>query len=184
MIKYTYQGKEECLKNLFSEITIEEFEKTAALNEGTQFYAYYLDAFEILGFSKELCDSIDTDNLIEIIKDFKKIVKQPKKLKHEFKLDGHTYEAFDAKSSVNARDFADVQKLMYQFAVNNDYKWVSEAMAIIFKRTDLSATEHKDKSHREEKANLFKIHMTMDYALPYVDKLSAEYIKNIKLFNE
>lgn len=178
MRKYEYNGKIEELKTLPSEITIEEFQKI--INNQNKYsgnFMYYLEAFEILGLSTEFVDVIDDKTLWIILKDFQDDFVMPSnEFRKEFEIDGYTYRAYEDEFKIGARDFAKIEEQMHKYP--ND--WITYALAIIFKRVDLSTVEHTTEAHINHKVKLFK-KLTMDIALPYIFYLSENYINNIKL---
>ena len=62
----------------------------------------------------------------------------------------------------------------------DNYSWITFALAVVFKRTDLSLAEHRDNAHIKHKSTLLN-DITMDIALPYIVSISGEYLDNIKL---
>ena len=179
MLKYNFEGREENLKSVFSEITINELESIIALQEKSYGYDYFLNAFEILGFSKYLCDRIDLENLIEIIKEFKADLKFVDKLPSTIEIDGFIYKAYDDEVGFkfNSKDFAKIEKHINE----NPNNWMAYALAIIFKREDLTDVEHSDENHISYKRELFLKHIMADVALPYSMKVSNTYIKNLSI---
>lgn len=178
MKKYEYNGKIEVLKTLPSEITIEEFQKiTINQSKYSGNFMYYLEAFEILGLSEDFVDAIDDKTLWLILKDFQiDFVVPSNEFRKEIEIDGYTYRAYEDEFKIGARDFARIEEQMHKDP--ND--WISYALAIIFKRVDLSTVEHKTDAHIKHKEKLFK-QLTMDIALPYILYLSENYINNVKL---
>lgn len=181
MRKYEYNGKIEELKTLPSEITIEEFQKiTINKDKYSGDFMYYLEVFEILGLSEDFVNDIDDKTLWIILRDFQKdFVLAPDEFRKEIEIDGYTYRAYEDEFKIGARDFARIEEQMHKQPNN----WITYALAIIFKRVDLSAVEHKTDAHIKHKTKLFK-GLTMDIALPYIFYLSENYINNVKLISQ
>lgn len=177
MRKYDYKGNVEQLLTLPEEITVRDFETISKLQqESPGDYTYYLSVFEILGLSEDLIDAMDANTMFSIIRDFQKDFQTPVEYIKEIEFEGYTYSAYDEEFSLGARDFASIEERM----AADPFGWITYALAIIFKRTDLSSTEHKANAHRKHKEKLFK-DVTMDVALPYIFYVSENYIQNIKL---
>lgn len=179
MRKYDVNGLGiETLKTKPSEITLKEFKEIVKLqNENNGDYTYYLDTFEVLGLSNNYIDIMTSKELILTIKDFQEDFIVEDMIK-EITIDGYTYKSFDGDEfSLTARELANIENEMK----NSEINWISYALALIFKRTDLSNTEHKDKTHIKHKIKLFEDNMTMDIALPYIVHISGEYLNNIKI---
>lgn len=182
MKKYKYKDKIENLKTLASEVTINEFDeitKSKDLYNGG--YLYYLKIFNILGLSDDFIDDMDEAALFEIMKDFKEEFNlETNDFIKEFEFEGHTYVAYSGESfKLNARDFANIEERL----TNNKEDWISYALAVIFKRTDLSKIENSLESNINERTELFR-DLTLDIVLPYINHISTSYIKNLRLLTD
>jgi hypothetical protein len=85
-------------------------------------------------------------------------------------VDGYTYEA-QLKLSVKET------KLIEKIVNSKPNHYISDIMAIMFKRTDLSNTEHFTDAHLKHKAKLFrtqKAELCVPYIVFVTDKI-AEY---------
>ena len=181
MLKYYYEVTTEDMKSLPSEITVKEFEKIVkAQGKYNGVFMYYLDTFEVLGLSSDFVDIIDEDTLYQLIKDFNKDFTLSKEDKVKtIEIGGYSYTAFGGRDSISGRDLANIEDKL----TKSPDKWIAYALAIIFKRDDLSSTEHKADAHIKHKEKLFA-DITMDIALPYIMTVSDNYIKNIKILAE
>lgn len=183
MLEYVYKGKTETLKSELTEITLKEFVQILNLQKGsTADFEFYLDTFELLGFSKELCDAIDAKTLFKLIGDFKDALKSDGKFVKEIEIDGFTYSSansFNDKGEfiINGRDFSKIESKMKV----DEYGWIIYAVSRIFLREDLSSNEHKDETHIKHKQKLFSENVTMDVALPYIMAITNDYVENIKI---
>lgn len=183
MRKYEIEGRIESLKTLPTEVTIKEFELiTKAQEENVGSFMQYLDSFEILGLSSEFIDIIDDKTLYMLIKDFQDdFIINNKDYKRTIEIDGYTYSAFQegGEFKLGARDLANIEQKLAKDQTN----WISYAMAIIFKRDDLSSVEHKASAHIKHKEKLFQ-GVSMDVAMPYIMYISESYINSIKVLTE
>ena len=176
MRTYIINGKEGVLKTKPSEITLKEFQAIASKpNEG---YEYYLDAFEILGFSKEFADEISAEDLFGMIKDFTEDFGDIERgeFQREIEVDGFLYHSYEEgeKFVLSARTLAKIEKKF-------DSEWLAYAMALIFHRGDLSEKDETD-AHIKYKAQLFGS-LTLDIVLPYIYSISETYVENISLLH-
>lgn len=180
MIIYEWNGKEEKLKSLMSEITIGNFEKIMEIehNEDMSFFDYYLTLFNVLGLSKELIDNIDVDNLIDIIKDFKNDFHLELQTNNTFTIDGYNYVIFEDEFKLTARQFANIEKIIKKYP----YHWVGPVIAYLAKREDLTQVEHDDTAHINYKTTLFRDKLTMDFILPIIKVIVDKLEKNLKIF--
>jgi hypothetical protein len=182
MLEYIYKGKTETLKSELSEITLKEFIQILNLQKSSEAdFEFYLDTFELLGFSKELCDAIDTKTLFKLISDFKDALKSDGEFIKQVEVEGYIYSAVnsfaDDEFVINGREFSKIESKMKV----DEFGWIAYAMAIIFKREDLSSVEHKDETHIKHKKSLFLDNVKMDVALPYVMAITKDYVDNIKI---
>jgi hypothetical protein len=180
MRKYELDGVIETLKTKPCEITLNEFKKIISLqSKYNGDYNYYLDSFEVLGLSSSYIDIIDHKTLIITIKDFQEdFIFNSNNMIKEIEVDGYTYCAYPGEEfKISAREFASIESKMN----SNEYDWVVYAIASIFKRTDLTDIEHKDKSHINHKMKIFGDKVTLDVALPYIMFISKEYMDNVQL---
>jgi hypothetical protein len=169
---------EEKMLSLPKEINLHLFKKINKINTNPNFENIdkYLATFEILGLTSEYIDKMDSKALFTTIKDFQEDFITTG-MTNIIEIDGYTYKAYDDEFMIGARDFAKIENKM----INNEEDWFIYALAIIFKRTDLSLKEHTDKAHIDHKKKLFEEKMTMDIALPYILFISKEYIDNITI---
>ena len=67
--------------------------------------------------------------------------------------------------------------------IKTDNKWVLKAIAILFKREDLSNTEHYTDAHINHKMELFKDLLIKDFIF-YILYIQDKLIKKIKILSE
>jgi hypothetical protein len=172
----------ETLKTKPEEITLGLFKKMLEVqDEHFGDFNYYLNVFSLLGLSDEYIDNMDSNALFTTIKDFQDDFQiDDITMKNTIVIDGYEYKSYDDKFVIKAKDFANIEK---QMKLGN-HNWIIYAMAILFKRVDLTNKEHTDKAHIEHKMNLFKDNVTMDIALPYIYLISNEYMDNIMLLTK
>ncbi len=171
------------MKNNISEFTIDEFSKiTNILNDNKLDYIdKYMNVFTTLGVSDEILDDLSTDDFIEYIKGFNNDIKMENILLKEFELNGYTYVAYeDDEFKLKIKDMA----LIENAVKTNEKDYISKIIAIIFKRSDLSKTEHYDKSHIEFKSKLFRELKLVDF-YPYIVYIQDKILNKMKiLINE
>lgn len=177
MRKYEYNGRIESMKTLPSEITVKEFRDITKNQDLQGTFMYYLNTFEALGLTTEFVDAMDDQTLYSLIKDFQEdFIVDNNDFKRVINIGGYEYVAFEEKFSLGARDLARIEEEMHKDPLG----WITFALAVIFKRTDLSDKEHKAPAHIKHKEKLFQ-EVTMEIALPYIMYISESYINNVKL---
>ena len=156
----TIEGVE--VPNLISELTVEQFDyfNNIENNKDLDIIEKWITKFTYLGIPEEVFDEYSMEQFVEVKQNFdiKSDIPQEKVLSIE--IDGYTYEA---KEVLGVKDLSLIEK-----AWKHDLKnFASECLAVIFKRSDLTRTEHYAKAHIKHKANMFK-KQKAELAIPFV----------------
>lgn len=148
------------IANKMNEINIEEFEKISAIHNDKELdnIEKQIKVFEVVGIEEEEWD--DFNYFVEKTKEFNTDNYEKKEPIGEIEIDGYTYKA-ELKLSVKDT------KLIEKMIVKENKHSVSEIMALMFKRTDLSNIEHYDSAHLKHKAKLFRL-QPAEIAIPYI----------------
>lgn len=148
------------IANKMNEITIDEFEKISAIHNNKELdnIEKQIKVFEIVGVEEDEWD--DFKYFVEKTKEFNTDNYDKKDPIGEIEIDGFTYKA-EFKLSVKDT------KLIEKMIVKENKHSVSDIMALMFKRTDLSNTEHYDTAHLKHKAKLFRT-QPAEIAIPYI----------------
>lgn len=176
MRKYKVNGIETSMQTKINEITVEQFEKITKLQADD--FGYLFDKLEILGMDPKVLDIIDSKTLLRFVVEQEQDFKfDPEKIrvKREIEIDGFKYTSFEGKKfEINGREFAKIDKKM-----KSGSNWMPYALAIIYKRNDLTMTEHQDETHIKHKEQLFK-KITLDIALPIILTVNNSYVQFIE----
>lgn len=148
------------IANKMNEITIDEFEKISAIHNNKELdnIEKQIKVFEIVGVEEDEWD--DFKYFVEKTKEFNTDNYDKKDPISEIEIDGFTYKA-EFKLSVKDT------KLIEKMIVKENKHSVSDIMALMFKRTDLSNAEHYDSAHLKHKAKLFRT-QPAEIAIPYI----------------
>jgi len=148
------------IANKMNEINIEEFEKISAIHNDKELdnIEKQIKVFEVVGIEEDEWD--DFNYFVEKTKEFNTDNYEKKEPIGEIEIDGYTYKA-ELKLSVKDT------KLIEKMIVKENKHSVSEIMALMFKRTDLSNVEHYDSAHLKHKAKLFRL-QPAEIAIPYI----------------
>lgn len=148
------------IANKMNEINIEEFEKISAINNNPELdnIEKQIEVFKVVGVEEDEWD--DFQYFVEKAREFNTDNYEKKDPITEIEIDGFTYKG-ELKLSVKDT------KIIEKMAVKENKHFVSEIMAIMFKRTDLSNVEHYDKAHLKHKAKLFRT-QAAEIAVPYL----------------
>jgi len=152
-------GKE--IPSKMDELTVEQFQKISAIHNNQEYDTLekHCKVFEYLGITEEEMD-VDFEVFLENVKEFNKDNFTKKDTVEEIELEGYTYKA-DMKLSV--KDSRIVEKIIKK----DNKEYISDIMALMFKRTDLSNAEHYDPAHLKHKAKLFS-KLKADISIPYL----------------
>jgi hypothetical protein len=148
------------IANKMNEITIDEFEKISAIHNDKELdnIEKQIKVFEVVGVEEDEWD--DFKYFVEKTKEFNTDNYDKKNPISVIDIDGFTYKA-EFKLSVKDT------KLIEKMIVKENKHSVSDIMALMFKRTDLSNAEHYDSAHLKHKAKLFRT-QPAEIAIPYI----------------
>jgi hypothetical protein len=152
-------GKE--IPSKMDELTVEQFQKISAIHNNQEYDTLekHCKVFEYLGITEEEMD-VDFEVFLENVKEFNKDNFTKKDTVEEIELEGYTYRA---EMKLSVKDSRIVEKIIKK----DNKEYISDIMALMFKRTDLSNTEHYDPAHLKHKAKLFS-KLKADISIPYL----------------
>ena len=152
-------GKE--IPSKMDELTLEQFQKISAIHNNEEYDALekHCKVFEYLGITEDEMD-VDFDLFLENVKLFNKDNFTKKDPVEEIEIDGYTYKA---EMKLSVKDSRIVEKIIKK----DNKEYISDIMALMFKRTDLSNNEHYDPAHLKHKAKLFS-KLKADISIPYI----------------
>ena len=152
-------GKE--IPSKMDELTLEQFQKISAIHNDEEYDTLekHCKVFEYLGITEDEMD-VEFDVFLANVKEFNKDNYTKKDPVEDIEIDGYTYKA---EMKLSVKDSRIVEKIVKK---DNKY-YISDIMALMFKRTDLSNNEHYDPAHLKHKAKLFS-KLKADIAIPYL----------------
>ena len=160
--------------NKMHELTIEQFEKISQILNNQEFdnIERYVELFKYFGIKEELWDDYPFSDFIALVREFNLDSYTPNEAVTTIELEGYTYEA-QLKLSVKET------KLIEKIVNTKPAHYLSDILAIMFKRTDLSNIEHFADAHLKHKSKLFrtqKAELVVPYIVFVTEKIS-EYAK-------
>lgn len=185
MITYEKNGINYQLKQTPSEFTIGEFEIVSGIlsNSTLDKIDKYSQLFVSLGIPQDIVDDMDTSEFFDLIKRYIDFNDETDYLNSEkvktIEIEDRTYQAYEDKFNLNVKQMRFIENFIKQ----NPTTYIGDLMAIIFKDTQLTSNEHFVDAHIRHKAKLFRKHVTVDMALPYIGYFSKELFNNITTYN-
>lgn len=170
------------IKTKMTEFTLKEFQDMSKLINDTNLDQIdkYLKILELLGTPDDILDNIESEQFIEVIKELNINSIHNKDLTRTINIDTYEYEAYleDKEFSFKAKDLS----LIETFVKKNPDKFLLYALAVIFKRTDLTRKEHYTDAHIKHKMKLFG-DLNADLYYPYIVAIHnkiTEKLDNVK----
>jgi hypothetical protein len=162
------------IPNKMEELTIEQFEKISQILNDKELdnIEKYMNVFKFLGIEEKMWDDYPFSQFIELVKEFNLNSYTPGEAQLEIELDGYQYKA-ELRLSVKET------KLIEKIINHKPYNYISDILAVMFKRVDLSNVEHFDDAHLKHKAKLLRTQKA-EFCVPFIvfvtEKIS-EYAK-------
>lgn len=162
------------IPNKMNELTIDQFERISQILNNKEFdnIEKYVEMFKFLGIDEKQWDDYPFSEFIKLVQEFNLDSYTPQEPIGTIELEGYTYTA-ELRLSVKET------KLIEKIVNTKPNHYISDIMAIMFKRTDLSNTEHFADAHLKHKAKIFR-DLKAEVCVPYivfVTEKIAEYAK-------
>jgi len=171
-------GKE--ILHEMDELTIQQFEEITDIhaNEKLDVIEKHLAVFKYMGVPEEI-EEIDFEVFKEYVDKFNRAKMPSSELLKRFEVDGYTYQAYEDDFKLTAKDTKLIEKIL-----GNKHKgYISEVLAVLFKRTDLSKTEHYTDAHIKQKAKLIR-ELKAEVAIPYLVAVANKINNHVQKSNE
>jgi len=163
------------LPNKVTELSIAQFEAITTINSNEELdpIEKHLKVFEYLGIPEKDFQDTDIDTFIEMVKEFNAFGSKDDLVQvTEFELEGYKYVG---EYKLSVRD----TKLIEKCVILKAPGYIAEITAIMFKREDLSNTEHYAEAHLKHKAKLFK-ELKANVAIPYLHFIAQKINQQAK----
>ena len=169
----TILGKE--VPNQLNELTVQQFETITTIHGKVELDAIdkHLEVFEFLGVPTIDFDDVQIEEFKEIVRAFNEIQSKPE-LVNKLELDGYTYVAFEDQFKLSVKDTKHIERIM----ASKHKGYISELLAVLFKRTDLTKVEHYSDAHIKLKAKLIR-ELKAEIAVPYLVEIGQKLSKHI-----
>ena len=162
------------IPNHLDELTIEQFEVITELSNNKELDAVdkHLQIFASLGLAESEFYDVDVADFIEYTNQFNTIPEIEYPTISQIELAGYSYTA---EMKLTVRD----TKLIEKIAIHKPKGYISDVLAIFFKRDDLTSTEHYAEAHLKLKAKLIK-ELKANVAIPYLLFITNKLAKQVE----
>jgi hypothetical protein len=162
------------IPNQVEELSIEQFEAITDINNDPNLDPIdkHLKVFAYLGIPESEFWDYDVTDFIDIVKNFNTMDQKDFPVVEELELEGYLYKA---QMKLTVRD----TKMIEKIALHKEKGYISEMLAVMFKREDLTPTEHYADAHIKQKARLIR-KINASIALPYLMFIAEKIAKQIK----
>lgn len=166
--------------NEMDEITIHQFEAITDIHANTELDVIekHLEVFKLMGVGNEIED-VDFEQFKEYVHIFNSAKVPASVLLKSFESDGYTYKAYADDFRLTAKDTKIIEKIL----AGKHKGYISEVLAVVFKREDLSKTEHYADAHIKHKAKIIR-EFKAEVAIPYLVAIANKINANVTQLNE
>lgn len=153
------------------EMTIEQFDKInfVTSDQNLDEIEKWIEKFKVLGVPEDVFDDMEMEEFYQNVANWNDQPPHPKDKVLSLEIDGYIYEA---KPTIGVKDLGMIEKVWK----SNNGNFAAETLAIIYKRSDLSKTEHYHAPHIKHKTALFKKH-TSDIVIPWIIEVLEKLTK-------
>lgn len=150
------------IPNQLEELTIEQFEVITEINNNQELDPIdkHLQVFAYLGIHESEFWDYDVADFVGMVKEFNSAERKEYPVVEELEIDGYIYKA---QMKLTVRD----TKMIEKVALRKEKGYISEMLAIMFKREDLTPTEHYTDAHIKHKAKLIR-KLNAAISIPYM----------------
>ena len=167
------------IPNELNELTIQQFEDITEIHANPKLdnVEKHLEVFKYMGVQE--VEDMEFEDFKEAIRLFNTAKTPEGILLKRFENDGYTYQAYDTEFKLTAKDTKHIEKIL----ASKHKGFISEALGVIFKRTDLSKTEHYTDAHIKLKSKILR-EMPAEVAVPYLVAIAETINKQVESLND
>jgi len=162
------------IPNHLNELTVQQFDELNKIenNQELDTIEKWIEKFIYLGVPDKAFDKMELEEFTNYIKEFNKSEIPNGEKVTELVIDKYTYQA---NETIGVKDLGLIEKI-YR---GQDDNFCAQTLAILFKRTDLTRTEHYAPAHLKFKVNVMK-KQNAEVAFPYI----MEILQKIAVISE
>ena len=160
------------VKNTVEELTVEQFEEISAIqnDESLNYIDKQIKVFTTLGVPQDVIDDMEIDEFKKTVKKFNNVKPKEYPFLAEVEIEGFVYKAYDKKFKLPIKDLKHIENKIK----SSPKKYIAFMLAVIFKREDLTKTEHYDQAHLKQKEKLFS-KLPAAICIPYINYIGKEF---------
>ena len=149
------------IPNQIEELNIEQFEAITEINNNQELDPIdkHLQVFAYLGIPESEFWDYDVADFVGMVKEFNSAERKEYPTIEELEIEGYIYKA---QMRLTVRD----TKMIEKVALRKEKGYISEMLAIMFKREDLTAAEHYAEAHIKQKSKLIR-KLNAAISIPY-----------------
>jgi hypothetical protein len=161
--------------NQLNELTVQQFETITTIHADPELDAIDkpLQVLVFLGVPTIKWDDVEIEEFKELVRAFNDVTGKPE-LVNTLEIDGYTYTAFEDQFKLSVKDTKHIERTMH----SKHKGYISELLAVLFKRTDLTKVEHYSDAHIKLKAKLIR-ELKAELAVPYLVEIGQKLSKHI-----
>lgn len=162
--------KEYEIPNRLDEMTISQWEGVnLIMGSDDTTISKYLKVFTSFGVKESEFDDLQISEFSKMIKEYNDIPNEQIDLVKTITIDGYTYESYKDEFVISVKDLKNIEQAFQSGTTDR----MAFMVAVLFKRTDLSNTEHYAPAHIKHKVKLFG-KQKASLAMPFVGKVNEE----------
>lgn len=158
------------IPNELTELTVQQFEDISTIyaDNSLEEIDKHLKVFELFGLSEDDFNDTSIEEFTEYVKQFNNVQKYKKMVK-SIKIDGYKYIAYEKEFKLSVRDTKHIEVIL-----RSKHKgYLSEMLAVLFKREDLTKTEHYTDAHIKHKAKMIR-EQKASLVVPYIANIGSK----------
>ena len=170
----TILGKE--VPNQLSELTVQQFEDITSIHARQDLDAIekHLEVFALLGVPEADFEDVSIEKFKDYVKQFNNLSGKPE-MQQSIELDGYLCKAYEGDAfRLSVKDTKHIEKVM----TSRHKGYISEMLAILFKREDLTKAEHYSDAHIKHKAKMIR-ELKAELAVPYLVEIGQKLAKQM-----
>lgn len=165
------------IPNKVNELTVEQFDKLNSINlMDLETFEKWIEKFVYLGVDESVFETMDVPTFRRYVEEYNDVGEIPTKKTLSFEIEGFKYVASE---SIGIKDMSLIEKAWKK----SKDTFSLDVISILYKREDLTKTEHYSDAHIKHKKTLFK-DVKINVAYPFVMEVLESLVNQTQEANE